>query len=59
MLLLDAEPFAATLVGAGVVEFDHFTFIVVCGASAFLEGFLEANTAAGTFQFEGCPGQRE
>ncbi len=59
VLFLDAEPLAAALVGAGIVQFDHFTLVVAIGASAFFEGFLEADSALYTFQVEGCPGQME
>ena len=58
VLLFYAEPLAAALVGAGMVQLDHLTRVVVRGSPSFLERLLEADTALYTFQVKGCPGQK-
>ena len=57
MLLLDAEPLAAAVVGAGVVQFDHLALVVDGGATFLLDGLLEADAAVDAFQLKGCFGQ--
>ena len=54
VLFLDAEPLVLALVGARAVQFDHFSMVVGCFSSSFLECFLEDCAAVCAFQVEGC-----